>query len=182
MEVTLAAGGVIDLATAADLEEHHRRLERLVPETPRGRYYMIAGNGVTASGFAAPAAGLGIAVAFTPSSPPGGRLWFLQWVAVFVGLNPAQGAQANVFAAICVGRSFSGPSQTVAPAQAPNLGDIVVPGQAVPAAINVPDKTVVKAEQQLYALLQGSGLAASTAYNLVAGVVDVPDQDEVYFW
>ena len=178
----MAGGAVIDIASADDLKRHHDRLEKLLAERrPAGKYYRIIGSGSTTAGFS----GSGpIAIAFTPSSPPAGRHWFVQWAAIFVGTSPAAAATANLFAAVMVGRSPSPPGATIAGAfpGALSEGDVVVPGLAVPSSTTVPDKTVVKPQDQLYVVLAGSGLAASTVYVATAGIIDTPDSDETYFW
>jgi hypothetical protein len=177
MEIALAGGVLVDLATRDDIEGFHRKLaEKLVP--PHAKYFPVSGSGATAAGFS----GSGpIAVAFNPQSPPPGRLWSVQWVAVWVGTTPAAGAVANLFAAVCVGNSqvgAGGPPRALTA----NISDVVIPGQAVPSGINVPDKTIVKPDTQLYVLFGGAGLAASTVYNCTAGVLDMPATDEATLW
>lgn len=178
----MAGGAVIDIASKDDLKRHHDRLEKLMGEARvRGKYYRVIATGVTGSGFT----GSGpIAIAFTPSSPPSGRHWFVQWTSVFVGTSPAAGATANLFAAIMVGRSPVPPGATISGAflGALSEADVVLPGLAVPSNVTIPDKTVVKPQDQLYVVLAGSGLAASTVYVATAGVIDTPDTDETYFW
>lgn len=182
MEVTVAGGAVIDIASKDDIQRHHDRVEKLIGERrPTGKYYRVIASGVTTSGFS----GSGpIAIAFTPSSPPAGRHWFVQWVAIWPGTSPATGAVANLFAAVAVGRSPVPPGASIPGAflGALSEADIVVPGLAVPLSVPIPDKTVVKPQDQLYVLLAGSGLAASTTYVATAGVIDTPDSDETYFW
>jgi len=182
MEIALAGGVVIDVATCEDLARHHERLrEALEGRRPTGKYYMIQGSGATTAAFA----GAGpIAISFTPQSPPPGRKWFVQFAAIWVGANPATTAVASLFAALMVGRCPTGPGAPAISASltAVNVADTVVPGQAVPSAISVPDKTIVKSQQQLYVVLAGSGLAASTVYSLNAGIIDTVDDDETYFW
>src|SRR5215467_4114305 len=135
MEIALEGGVTLDVATRDDLAKHHESLrERIEARVPRGKYYMVQGSGATTSGFS----GSGpIAISFTPQSPPAGRLWFVQWVAVWVGSNPATTAVANLFASLAVGRCPTGPGAPIAAAIVPNVADPVVPGQAVPAPISV---------------------------------------------
>jgi hypothetical protein len=168
------------LATKADLDRYHRRLAACL-EPPRGKYEELYATGRTGSGFS----GSGpIAFAFAPAAPPPGRLWLIQWVAIWVGTNPAVGAVASLFAAVMVGQSPAGAGTpgAVATSVTPNLTDVRIPGQAVPAAVNVPDKTIVKPQQQFYILLGGLGLAASTVYNASAGVLDLPETAEAILW
>lgn len=181
MELAVGGSVMVDLATKDDLAEHHRRLKDLFPEKPRGRYYSIYGAGATTAAFA----GSGpIAVSVNPPFPPAGRLWFVQWVAVFRNGLPAEPTIANLNSAIMVGRAPIGPGGPIAAAisGAVSDADVVVPGLAVPSNYNVPDKTVVKSETGIYVVLSGAGLAASTTYVISAGVIDVPDNEEVYFW
>jgi hypothetical protein len=178
MEVVLAGGAMIDLATREDVQEHHERLRRYL-EKPKGRYYRVSGSGATTAGFS----GSGpIAVSFTPQSPPDGFWWLVQWFSCWVGTSIAAGAVANLNAALMVGQCPTGPGAPVARAIVPSLSDVAIPGLAVPSGTNVPDKTVITGQDQLYALLAGSALAASTTYNLLAGVVEVPAEGETLFW
>lgn len=178
MVIALAGGVEVDLATRDDLLGVHQRLERLRP--PHGRYYTISGEGLTSSTFS----GSGpIAISFTPQSPPSGRIWAVQWAACWPATNPSVGAIANLFATLCAGRCPTGPGAPPAnTAIVHNLGDTLVPGQAVPSSINVPDKTIITSRLQFYVLFGGSGLAASTQYNATAGVIDLPDTDESILW
>lgn len=178
MELTVAADVMVDLATKDDLHQHHEKLRKLL-DKPRGRYYII--SGATSNTAAQPGP---IAVSFTPQSPPAGRLWFVQWVAVWQANTQAgllAGTIANLFAAVCIGNCPVGPGGPNARAVNVNAGDIAVPGNLVPAGINIPDKTLVKSQQELYVLIGGSGLT-STNYNCTAGVIDVEDVPEALFW
>lgn len=177
MGIHIAGDFDIDLlAKREDVEKLHRAI---LESKPRGRYYAISGT--TANTAAQPGP---IAISFTPQSPPAGRLWFVEWVAIWQANTQAgllAGTIANLFAAVCVGNCPVGPGGPNARAVNVNASDIVVPGNAIPSSISVPDKTVVKSQAELYILVGGSGLT-STQFNCTAGVVDVPDDDEVYFW
>lgn len=177
-ELAIAGDISIDLATKDDVLSLHRGLaEQLKP--PAGAYYRIYATGQTATGFS----GSGpIAICFTPFSPPAGRIWAVQWVALWVGTSPANPATANLNAALMIGRSPVGPGGPPGASFTPSNSDVVVPGQTVPASITVPDKTIVYHADQLYAILAGSGLAASTVYNASAGVLDLPDKAEALLW
>lgn len=178
MELAVAADVVVDLATKQDLDHHHERIKKVF-ERPGGRYYVVSASTTTTAGFS----GSGpIAAAFNPMSPPGGRQWFLQWLAVWVGTSLFAVSTANLFAALCVGQSQTGPGAPSARAVNVNDSDVVQPGQNIPTAINLPDKLIVRAQTQLYVLIGGSGLAASTIYNANVGLIDVPDTDESLFW
>src|SRR5215831_17259712 len=148
MEIAVAGSVAIDVATREDLAKHHDKLrEMLEGRRPAGRYYMIEGSGTTTAGFS----GSGpIAVSFTPQSPPGGRRWYVEWLAIWVGTNPATAAVANLFGAVMVGRCPTGPGAPIAAPIVPAVADVVVPGQVVPSSISIPDKTIVKSQQQLY--------------------------------
>jgi hypothetical protein len=183
MELAVAADVVVDLATKDDLDTHHKRLERILPSRPAGRYYTLSAAGANTVAQPGPTA-----IAFTPMSPPAGRMWFIQWFAIWQANTQAGllgGAIANLFAALCVGRSPVGGGGPTAIAPAINGSDIVMPGLVVPSGNTIPDKTVVKSQQQLYVLIGGSGLSSVT-YNATAGVIDVPDDGqgdaEAYFW
>lgn len=179
MEIEVAGAASIDLATKDDLVGWHRKLiDKLQP--PNAKYQRVYAAGATGSGFS----GSGpTAIAFQPAGPPPGFFWAVQWVAIWVGLTPAAAATANLFAALMVGRTPVGPGQQAVPTSVPvNNSDVVVPGQAVPASITVPDKTIVRPGGQLYVLLAGAGLAASTNYNAAAGLLEMPASDEAVLW
>lgn len=171
--------GDFDVELLARREDVQALHEELKAQHPQGKYYMI--SGATANTAAQPGP---IALSFTPQSPPAGRLWFVQWVAIWQANSQAgllAGAIANLFAAVCVGNCPVGPGGPSARAVNVNASDIVVPGNAVPGGINIPDKTVVKSQVELYVLIGGSGLSSVT-YNASAGIIDVPDVPEAYFW
>lgn len=167
------------LASRRDLQRYHAGLAELL-EPPRGVYRRIMATGTTSAGFS----GSGpTAITFTPGSPPAGRIWAIQWLAVWVGLTPAGPAVANLNAALMVGSARVGGGQQQAPnAVLVNLDDVVVPGLAVPSAVSVPDASIVNSQEILYLLLAGSGLAASTMYCARAGLLDLPDIPEALLW
>ena len=303
MELAVAADVAIDLATKDDLTHHHDRIVKMFSK-PEGRDYVISGSTTTTSGFS----GSGpIALSFTPQSPPGGRKWFLQWIAIWVGTNvvvvpvaqtpastalasngatgvasaiaPAIGGAAGttvwvtgiqitglgatggstiiatltgvlggtisipvvipagattaitpvtmqfpgglqasaagqaitlnvpsfgagntnaeaslegfivtpasggaLTAAVCIGNCPTGPGGPSARAINVNDSDVTLPGLSVPIGVTLPDKMIVRSQTELYVLLGGSGLAASTVYNANVGVIDAPDTDESNFW
>jgi|SRR5215471_2760305 len=179
MELTIAADVAVDLATKGDLHAHHERIERMLDKGRDGRYYTL--NAATLNSVTQPGP---IAMAFTPPSPPPGRQWFLQWVAVWRTNDQGGllgGAIANLFAALCVGASPTGPGAPSARAVAVNASDIVVPAITVPASVNIPDKTRVNSQQNVYVLIGGSGLT-SVQFNAAVGLIDVPDVPEALFW
>lgn len=151
-------------------------------EKPHGRIRRPFASGATGSGFS----GAGpVYLTFDPIAPPGGRMWLVQWVAVWVGSTPAAGAVANLFAALAVGNAPRGSlSDTLVTGPAVNLADVVGAGFTVPTGSqgSMPDKVWVSPQDQLYLILQGSGLAASTRYSATAGVLDLPDTPEALLW
>lgn len=171
----------IDLAARIDVlgKDIGARLARLEDKTPRGRYQVIYGS------VAVPAAGVptgGLPMVTNPPSPPPNRMWLVQWAAVFPVAAPFT-AVANLNAIICVGRPPVGPGGGAPAVTTLSPGDIVIPNQAVPDTINVPDKTVVRSSTALYAILSGAGLgAAGTTYMMTVGVIDVADSEEALFW
>ena len=95
-------------------------------------------------------------------------------------VTPASGGALN--AALCIGNCPTGPGGPSSRAVAINDSDIVLPGLAIPVGVTLPDKMIVRSQTELYILIGGAGLAASTVYNATAGVIDVPDTDEALFW
>lgn len=182
LEVNAGPLGEFDLAAVVDLfgdRMRHELAESRAESVKRGRYHTIFGAGQIPAG-GAPAGGA--AMSANPASPPTGRLWLLQWVAIFPTQAPFV-AVANLAAIICVGRAPVGPGGAMPSAINVNPSDIVVPAVALPAAVNVPDKTVVTSRHNLYVVMSGAGLGpAGTNYMFTAGVLDVEDREEVYFW
>ena len=178
MELAVAADVAIDLATKDDLAHHHDRIAKMF-EKPAGRYYPVSASTTTTAAFS----GSGpIALTFTPPSPPPGRQWELQWIAIFVGGLLFAVSTANLFASLCIGQAPTGSGGVSGRAVQTNTSDVVLPGQNVPIGITLPDKMIVRSQTELYVLLGGSGLAASTVYNANVGVLDIPDTDEALFW
>lgn len=183
VEVTLAGGLVVDVATKDDLQRHHESLRdeliRLIGEKRDVQAYRIYGSSTTTSGFT----GTGpIPIAFNPTSPPSGRLWVVQFVTAWVGTTVAAGTTANLNCAVMCGQSPSG-GGLIGRAVNVNVSDVVIPTQAVPnPPTGTPDVFVVKSENQLYVLLAGSALAASTVYNAAALVIDLPAVPGAVIW
>lgn len=173
------AQALVDMAGAIDT--HHRWIEtRLAP--PKGKVIEINGTVATAAGFS----GSGpIALGFTPEGPPDGLRWYMQWLNVWVGTSPTGAAVANLLAALMVGRSPIGPGAPVSTITVPvSVTDVRMTSIVVPTAggLSVPDKNIVRPQQQAYLLLGGSGLAASTVYNATLGLIVCDDTDESAFW
>lgn len=181
MEITLAGGAVVDLASRDDLDAHHQKLKDLYPTVPRGNFLRLTASGAVPGGGLASGT---LCLTFQPSSPPPGRIWFVQWVAIIQANAPAVGPISNVNAALMIGTApvAAGAGQAGAGPVA-DPGQVVLPGLAVPSASSVPDKTVALHREQIYLLLAGSSIgSAGTVYNAVCGIIDVPDLPEVYFW
>lgn len=169
----------IDLAAKIDLlgNDLKDKIEALERAKPRARYQTVYGAGtIPAGGITSGGASLAV------DNPPAGRLWLVQWVAVFPAAAPFTPV-ANLNAIICVGTPPVGAGGQMPSAIRLNPADMVIPAQAVPSSVDVPSKVAVDSQQSLYAILAGTGLgAAGTVYMLCAGVLDVPDKEEVYFW
>lgn len=180
LEVDAGRLGDIDVSAFVDLFGDRMKRELDAREKqPRGRYLTLFGSCQIPAG--GPPAG-GAPMATNPASPPAGRLWLVQWVAIFPTLAPFV-TVVNLNAIICVGRSPVGPGGAMPAVVQVNPADIVVPAQPVPASVNVPDKTIVSSRHSLYVVLFGAGLgAAGTNYMFTAGVLDTEDKEEVYFW
>lgn len=179
-ELEVDAGPVeLDLAARIDTLGSNIRRELEALKKPHGRYQMVYGAAaVPAGGIAAG----GLALVANPDGPPPGLIWLVQWVSIFPTATPFA-AVANLNAIVCVGRAPAGSGGAAPGSIAVNGSDIVVPGQPVPAAINVPDKTVVLPQEQLYVVLNGGGLgAAGTQYMFTAAVISAKQSEEVYFW
>lgn len=178
MEITVAGGAVIDLATREDHERGIARLAGLM-QKPHARYFRAFG------GRASRASNAPFAIQLQPSRPPGGMLWLVQW-ALFTGSDPsASAAIANVRAALFVG---SIPPDSNLSGNAPLIGadsgGLILPGQAVPSLNTMPDKSVVYASEDLYALFVGSGLNAGdvNGYRVNIGILELPATPEALLW
>jgi hypothetical protein len=168
VEVSVAAGAAIDLATRGDLAGHHSKLADLLarPNVHGQRLY-----GFTATGSGPLVIDLG--------SPPMGMLWIPQDLSVF-GADPflaASNAQiANVSAA-----AFAG---SRARAQALGLGPPVTgldmqavfeAGFTIPRTIDLPStRKVIYPQERFYVVLAGTGLVAgATVYQATSFVLEV---------
>lgn len=178
MEIALAGGVVVDLATRQDHEHGVERLAKLL-EKPHARYFRAIGGRAARTGNAP------FVVQLQPSRPPGGMLWLVQW-ALFTGSDPsASAAIANVRAALFVG---SIPADSTLSGNAPLIGGdsggLILPGQAVPSLSTMPDKSVVYASEDLYAIFVGTGLVAGDAngYRVSIGLLELPATPEALLW
>lgn len=176
MELTLAGGVVVDVATRDDVAEHHKRLEKLLDAArPRGQYVPVSGVGAART---AP-------VVADCGRPPQGRVWMPQW-ALAQG-NDAFTTVSNVTWALFAGPVPSGGGLANGPPVAGINGRPLLTGTnagiAVPSVQSVPDKSVVFQQENLYAVFAGSGLVAgAVSYTVWVGVIEVEFNDEYLFY
>lgn len=176
MEIAVAAGGMIDLATKDDVDKHHHRLEQLLSR-PRAHFSRLNGSAPTR---AAP-------VVVDCGRPPMGMMWLPQW-AIGMG-NDALGAViANVTWAMFAGAIPQGGGLAVGPPTVGlDLGNCILTGTGggltAPTIANFPDKSPVYGNENLYGVFSGAGLAAGAQfYRLVVGVLELPFTDEALTW
>ncbi|HYR17901.1 MAG TPA: hypothetical protein VEQ15_00320 [Myxococcales bacterium] len=171
MEVTLAGGGVIDIATRDEIVSHHDRLESLLSKSSVHGQRLY---GQTPTGAGPLVIDLG--------SPPMGMLWIPQYICVF-GAAPFLGAGnifiANVSAAVLAG-SLPRPQQLALgpPVTGADYGGVLAVGLQLPGSDSIPaGKTPVYGNEHLYVILAGTGLAAgsATVYQATAYVLEAPD-------
>lgn len=173
MELRLAGGAVIDLATREDLAAEMAAI-RDVLERPHGRFQR-ASNGK------APLAA-NHAFAISLGKPPAGMLWLVQYV-LLMGDDPTNTTTiANVRAGVFVGSS--GPDSSILNAAQLDAPGCIVPALSVPSLTAVPDKTVVHTNEELYAVFFGTGLSAgaSGGYHFNAGLLELPQKAEALLW
>lgn len=176
-EILLAGGVTIDVATRDDLEAHHRRLAAYL-ERPHARYVRPHNGGPPRAANLPFAIGLG--------RPPMGMMWLIQWV-LLMGDDPTSAtAIANVRAAVIVGArptdaSMSGGAALVGL----DYANVVINGLAVPTPgpVTVPDKNVVHSQEELYAVIGGTGTVAGAAnYRFTAGCLELPERADSLMW
>jgi hypothetical protein len=171
-EITVAGGLVLDVATRADLAEHHERLERLLPKPIRGAYRVLN------EGTTAPAAVGSGPVAIDFQAPPQGRMWLLEWATMFVN-TPQTGPFISVAAVASV--LAIGPAKVNVPSG--QLIDPTVPlqiiGTTIPVTINFPDKVIARGGQNVVIYLYGTGLAAGSTYIADLGLIDAEETQEM---
>lgn len=160
------------------LDDYLTRIDRAEARKKEAKAQRLFGDVKTTAGFS----GSG-PIAIYIEKPPAGHIFIVQWVTAWVGVSVAAGTTANLNMAVMSGQCPVGPSGFVGRAVPVNVSDLIIPTQAVPnPPTGTPDGAIVKPDQQLYVLLGGSGLAASTQYNAAAGVFVVPDIPEALFW
>lgn len=181
MEIKVAAAAAIELATKEDLADGMGRLAGLMAR-PHARYHRFHGA-------RAPRAGNNpFVIKLDTPRPPAGWLWELQW-ALLVGDDPASStALANVRAMLLVGAAPTDASLTAGAVGAAWGGldypGVVLNGLAVPSAVTtIPDKNVAHTDEEVYAIVGGSGTVAGAAfYHLTVAVIEKPQTAESLTW
>lgn len=154
MEVQLAAGAVVDLATRDDLSSMRQELlaDLAIPTIPR-RFYKCA---QTPAGFSGTQFLIEVSA---PSTPVG---WDVRRLCI-TGSDDHTSV-ANVSGAIYVGQAAN---QTV------SLLDLAWQGLTVPSSNRWNREVIVGHNERLYVLLSGSGLSASQVFIVTGAVVEV---------
>jgi len=178
MEISVATAAAVDIATKKDLEVHTDRLAELL-RRPHSRYQRLHGA-------RAPRAGNNpFVIKLDTPRPPMGWFWELQW-ALLMGDDPATAtAIANVRAMLIIGAAPPDASIT-AGAVAAAWGGIDYPGVIIngiaiptPGPITIPDKNVCHSDEEIYAVVGGSGtLAGAAFYHLTVAVLGKPQSQE----
>jgi hypothetical protein len=177
MEVRLAGGVMIDLATAEDVERGHDRIAKLL-ERPHARFFRAFG------GRPPRAASVPFVIQLQPSRPPGGMMWLVQWVATMGDDPTVSTAIANVRAALFAGNvptdaSLGGGATPIGV----DFGGTLMTGIIVPSTLTVPDKSVVYSNEDLYAMIAGTGTVAGAGnYRVVVGIIELPQTPEALMW
>lgn len=173
MEVTLAGGAVVDIASREDVAEHHRRLEQLLEgKKSKARLERLrTGKAATAT-----------PVVLDLGRPPMGLVWLPQYATAWG--NDAFTSVSNVAWVLFAGPLPSGnPALAVGPPVAGlDQGDPILTGGnsgiSVPSTQSVPDQVVVYPQDNLYAVFAGSGLVAgANSYKILVGVIVLPDTE-----
>lgn len=177
LEAELKAGP-IDLAAqiGAKLDRISEQLDALGQRS--ARYLTTFGAATTPS--SVPSV---FALTPNPNGPPAGRLWSLEWVAVYASVASPFNPISSLFWALCIGRapvqSSGGGGSVSGPIE---LSDVVAPSQIAPGVFTVPDKTFVRPQEDLYVVMGGTGMVGSTIYCVSCGVIEMPNTAEAYFW
>jgi hypothetical protein len=174
VEIAVAGGAVIDLASTQDLRQHHDRIVDALKRGPFAHFQRLAGSEESGAG----------PLLIDLGTPPSGMIWLPQWVNVF-GADAFMGASnasiANVSAAVFAGSlPLEAALKIGPPVTGPAWSDVIVPGILVPSSFSMPDKSPVFPNEHLYVLFGGSGLAAGSTgqYWATAGVLEGPFSDE----
>lgn len=178
MEILVAGGAAVDIATRQDLEAHHERIRKAL-ERPHARYHRLVGARPPV------AANKPFIIPLDTPRPPTGWMWEVQWVSIYGDDPTVSAAIANVRAAVLVGTRPTDASLTNPPASGVDYAGVILPGLAVPTpgSQNVPDKNIVYSDEELYALLAGTGLVAGAGfYHFNAGVIELPQTADALMW
>jgi hypothetical protein len=182
MEISIATAVAVEVATKDDLAHHTDRLARLL-ERPHARYHRLHGA-------RAPRAGNNpFVIKLDTPRPPTGWLWELQW-ALLVGDDPASAtAIANVRAMLMIGAAPPDASLTAGAAGTAwgglDYAGVVINGLAVPTPgpITIPDRNVAHTDEEVYAIVGGTGtLAGAAFYHLTVAVIEKPQTAESLTW
>jgi hypothetical protein len=175
MEVRLAGGVLIDVATAGDVKTQGDRLAKLL-ERPHARF-LRQNNGKVPRAANAP-------FCISLGRPPQGMLWKVQWL-IITGDDPTVAtAIANVRAALFAGAM---PPDSQLSGSAPIIGQdfagVLQHGIAVPSTITIPDMSVVYSNEELYVVIGGTGTVAGAGnYHVSAGLLEMPQTAEALTW
>lgn len=181
IDVSVAAAAAVKLATKDDLDGHMDRIAHLL-ERPHARYHRLHGA-------RAPRAGNNpFVIKLDTPRPPAGWLWELQW-AMLVGDDPASStAIANVRAMLLIGAAPTDASLTAGAVGAIwgglDYAGVVLNGLVVPSAVTtIPDKNVAHTDEEVYAVVAGSGtVAGSGFYHLTVAVIEKPQTADSLLW
>lgn len=172
-EVTIAAGGIIDLASKSDLDAHHERIGSLLARpSVHGQRVM----GFTNTGTGPLVIDLG--------APPMGMIWVPQDITV-MGADPFLGTAnafiANVSAAVFAGSAPRAQQLTLGPpVTGGDFANCIEAAFQIPQTIDIPaTRKAIMQNEHMYVILAGTGLAAgsATVYRAVAWVLEVPFSD-----
>lgn len=177
-----SASLVVDLATKEDLQRHTDRLVSVLSR-PHARYHRYHGAR------APRAANAPFVIKLDTPRPPTGWLWELQWVEIHGDTPQIPTAIANVNAMLLAGAappdaSLTASAVALTPWGGLDHAGIIVPGLAVPSGlVTIPDKSVVHTDEEVYAILSGTGLVAGAAfYHVTVGVIEKPQTPEALTW
>lgn len=175
MEVALAGGVMVDLATKQDTDAHHARLRALLAR-PQVRARRLPG-------FITTGAVITRAPIITLQHPPAGALWVVQWIRTQQADPITAVAAASMVGYI--GASAAVQNQLAsASAAGGDDANAFTNGLAVPSLTNLPDKVVVYTQEELFFAIIGTSanIGVSTKYGVIVGVLEVPNTPEALTW
>lgn len=173
-EVLLDAGITLDIATKDDIAAHHARLEGLLSR-PHARYYTNPGSAESGAGTKPLIIDLGM--------PPGGLMWYLQWLAI-TGVDPFGAVIANVTAAAFKGAvPLTSALSLGPPVVGLDFASVIQTSMTVPSTTAMPDKSIIYSNEHLYVIFAGTGLVAGGArYRCVAGLLELEQRPDALMW